>query len=147
MAKKIDAYIKLQVPAGGANPAPPIGPALGQRGVNIMEFCKSFNAKTQDLPNIEKGTPLPVVITVYSDRSFTFTLKTPPASYLLKKITKIAKGSGVPNKDKVGTVTRKQLEEIAKIKQPDLTAADLDAAIRTIAGTATSMGLIVEEAV
>ena len=144
MAKKIDAYIKLQVPAGGANPAPPIGPALGQRGVNIMEFCKAFNAKTQDLPNIEKGTPLPVVITVYSDRSFTFTLKTPPASYLLKKITKIAKGSSIPNKDKVGTVTRGQLEEIAKIKQPDLTASDLDAAVRTIAGTAVSMGLMVE---
>jgi len=147
MAKKIDAYIKLQVPAGGANPSPPIGPALGQRGVNIMEFCKAFNAKTQDLPNIDKGTPLPVVITVYSDRSFTFILKTPPASILLKKITKIEKGSGVPNKDKVGTVTRAQLEEIAKIKQPDLTAADLDAAVRTIAGTATSMGLIVEGAV
>ncbi len=147
MAKKIDAYIKLQVPAGGANPSPPIGPALGQRGVNIMEFCKAFNAKTQDLPNIDKGTPLPVVITVYSDRSFTFILKTPPASILLKKITKIEKGSGVPNKDKVGTVTRAQLEEIAKIKQPDLTASDLDAAVRTIAGTATSMGLIVEGAV
>ena len=144
MAKKIDAYIKLQVPAGGANPSPPIGPALGQRGVNIMEFCKAFNARTQDLPNIDKGTPLPVVITVYSDRSFTFILKTPPASVLLKKITKIAKGSGIPNKDKVGTVTRAQLEEIAKIKQPDLTASDLDAAVRTIAGTATSMGLIVE---
>lgn len=144
MAKKIDAYIKLQVPAGGANPSPPIGPALGQRGVNIMEFCKAFNAKTQDLPNIDKGTPLPVVITVYSDRSFTFILKTPPASVLLKKITKIAKGSGVPNKDKVGTVTRTQLEEIAKIKEPDLTAANLEAAVRTIAGTATSMGLIVE---
>lgn len=147
MAKKIDAYIKLQVPAGGANPSPPIGPALGQRGVNIMEFCKAFNAKTQDLPNIDKGTPLPVVITVYSDRSFTFILKTPPASILLKKITKIEKGSGVPNKDKIGTVTRAQLEEIAKIKQPDLTASDLDAAVRTIAGTATSMGLIVEGAV
>ena len=147
MAKKIDAYIKLQVPAGGANPSPPIGPALGQRGVNIMEFCKAFNAKTQDLPNIDKGTPLPVVITVYSDRSFTFILKTPPASILLKKITKIEKGSGVPNKDKVGTVTRAQLEEIAKIKQPDLTASDLDDAVRTIAGTATSMGLIVEGAV
>jgi large subunit ribosomal protein L11 len=144
--KKIDAYIKLQVPAGGANPAPPIGPALGQRGVNIMEFCKAFNAKTQDLPNIAKGTPLPVVITVYSDRSFSFVLKTPPASYLLKDKTKIAKGSSI-NKDKVGTVTRAQLEEIAKIKQADLTASDLDAAVRTIAGTARSMGLIVEEAV
>ncbi len=146
MAKKIDAYIKLQVPAGGANPSPPIGPALGQRGVNIMEFCKAFNAKTQDLPNIDKGTPLPVVITVYSDRSFTFILKTPPASILLKKIAKIEKGSSIPNKDKVGTVTRKQLEEIAKIKQPDLTASDLDAAVRTIAGTARSMGLNVEDA-
>jgi large subunit ribosomal protein L11 len=146
MAKKIDAYIKLQVPAGGANPSPPIGPALGQRGVNIMEFCKAFNAKTQDLPNIDKGTPLPVVITVYSDRSFTFILKTPPASILLKKIAKIEKGSSIPNKDKVGTVTRKQLEEIAKIKQPDLTASDLEAAVRTIAGTARSMGLNVEDA-
>lgn len=141
MAKKIDAYIKLQVPAGLANPSPPIGPALGQRGVNIMEFCKAFNAKTQDLPNIDKGTPLPVVITVYADRSFTFILKTPPASILLKKIAKIEKGSAIPNKDKVGTVTRAQLEEIAKIKQPDLTASDLDGAVRTIAGTARSMGL------
>ncbi len=144
MAKKIEAYIKLQVPAGLANPSPPIGPALGQRGVNIMEFCKAFNAKTQDLPNIDKGTPLPVVITVYADRSFTFILKTPPASVLLKKITKIEKGSSIPNKDKVGTVTRAQLEEIAKIKEPDLSAADLDGAVRTIAGTARSMGLEVE---
>jgi large subunit ribosomal protein L11 len=144
VAKKIDAYVKLQVPAGAANPSPPLGPALGQRGVNIMEFCKAFNAKTQDLPGIEKGTPLPVVITVYSDRSFTYVLKTPPTSYLLKKTMKLEKGSSIPNKDKVGTITRKQLEEIAKIKQPDLTAADLEASVRTIAGTARSMGLNVE---
>lgn len=143
MAKKIDAYIKLQVPSGAANPSPPIGPALGQRGVNIMEFCKAFNARTQDMPGIEKSTPLPVVITVYSDRSFTFILKTPPTSFLLKKIAKLEKGSSI-NKDKVGTVVRQQLEEIAKIKQPDLTASDLEAAIRTIAGTARSMGLNVE---
>jgi large subunit ribosomal protein L11 len=143
MAKKVECFIKLQVPAGSANPSPPIGPVLGQRGVNIMEFCKAFNARTMDLPNIDKGTPLPVVITVYSDRSFTFILKTPPATALIKKVTKIAKGSSV-NKDKVGTITRAQLEEIAKIKQPDLTAADLDAAVRTIAGSARSMGLNVE---
>ena len=144
MAKKIEAYIKLQVAAGAANPAPPIGPALGQRGVNIMEFCKAFNAQTQNLPNIEKGTPLPVVITVYSDRSFTFIIKTPPASVLLRKALKLEKGSSVPNKDKVGKITRKQLEEIAKLKTPDLTAASLAAAVRTIAGTATSMGVEVE---
>lgn len=142
--KKIEAYIKLQIPAGAANPSPPTGPALGQRGVNIMEFCKAFNDKTGNLPNIDKGTPLPVVITVYSDRSFSFIVKTPPASVMLKKITKIAKGSGVPNKEKVGTVTRQQLEEIAQIKDPDLTAASLDAAVRTIAGSARSMGLVVE---
>ena len=144
MAKKIDAYIKLQVAAGSANPAPPVGPALGQRGVNIMEFCKAFNAQTQNLPNVEKGTPLPVVITVYSDKSFTFVIKTPPASVLLRKALKIAKGSGVPNKEKVGTITRKQLEEIAQMKAPDLTAASLDAAVRTIAGSAMSMGIEVE---
>ena len=144
MAKKVQAYIKLQVKAGQANPSPPVGPALGQHGVNIMEFCKAFNAKTSDMPGIEQGTPLPVVITVYSDRSFTYILKTPPTSYLLKKIAKLEKGSSIPNKDKVGTVTRQQLEEIAKIKQPDLTAADLEASVRTIAGTARSMGLNVE---
>jgi large subunit ribosomal protein L11 len=142
MAKKIDAYVKLQVAAGSANPAPPVGPALGQRGVNIMEFCKAFNAQTQ---NVEKGTPLPVVITVYSDRSFTFVIKTPPASVLLRKSLKLEKGSSVPNKNKVGKVTRQQLEEIAKIKAPDLTAASIDAAVRTIVGTATSMGIEVEE--
>jgi large subunit ribosomal protein L11 len=141
MAKKIDAYIKLQVPAGAANPSPPVGPALGQRGVNIMEFCKAFNASTQDL---EKGMPIPVVITVYSDRSFTFITKTPPAAVLLKKAAGISKGSGTPNSVKVGTVTRAQLEEIANIKEPDLTAADMDAAVRTIAGSARAMGLNVE---
>ncbi|HXF08933.1 MAG TPA: 50S ribosomal protein L11 [Candidatus Acidoferrales bacterium] len=141
MAKKIDSYIKLQVPAGKANPSPPIGPALGQRGVNIMEFCKAFNAQTQ---NVEPGLPLPVVITVYSDRSFTFITKTPPASVLLKKAAGIPKGSAVPHTNKVGKVTREQLEEIAKAKSPDLTAASLDAAIRTIAGSARSMGLEVE---
>ena len=142
MAKKIEAYIKLQVPAGEANPSPPVGPALGQRGVNIMEFCKAFNAKTQ---NMEKGMPIPVVITVYADRSFTFITKTPPASVLLKKIAGIPKGSSVPNKDKVGKVNRSQLEEIANIKMADLNAADLDAAVRIIAGTARSMGIEVEE--
>lgn len=147
MGKKIDAYIKLQVAAGAANPAPPVGPALGQRGVNIMEFCKAFNAQTQNLPNVEKGTPLPVVITVYSDRSFTFIIKTPPASVLLRKALKLEKGSSVPNKDKVGKITRKQLEEVALIKTPDLTAANLDAAVRTIAGSAKSMGIDVEGAV
>ena len=141
MAKKIEAYIKLQVKAGEANPSPPVGPALGQHGVNIMEFCKAFNAATQ---NVEKGLPIPVVITVYSDRSFTFITKTPPAAVLLRKAAGIAKGSGVPNLDKVGTVTREQLEEIARTKDPDLTAADMDAAVRTIAGSARSMGLNVE---
>ena len=141
MAKKIEAYIKLQVKAGEANPSPPVGPALGQDGVNIMEFFKAFNAATQ---NVEKGLPIPVVITVYSDRSFTFITKTPPAAVLLKKAAGIAKGSGVPNIDKVGTVTREQLEEIARTKDPDLTAADMDAAVRTIAGSARSMGLNVE---
>lgn len=141
MAKKIEAYIKLQVAAGQANPSPPVGPALGQHGVNIMEFCKAFNAATQ---NIEPGLPTPVVITVYSDRSFTFITKTPPAPVLLKKAAGIKSGSGRPNTDKVGTVTREQLEEIVKTKEPDLTAADMDAAVRTIAGTARSMGLNVE---
>ncbi len=141
MAKKIQGYVKLQVPAGGANPSPPVGPALGQQGVNIMEFCKAFNAETQ---NIEKGLPIPVIITVYADKSFTFVTKTPPASVLLKKATGVAKGSGRPNTEKVGKVTREQLEEIAKTKEPDLTAADLDAAVKTIAGTARSMGLVYE---
>ncbi len=141
MAKKITAYIKLQVKAGEANPSPPVGPALGQRGVNIMEFCKAFNAKTQD---VEKGLPLPVVITVYSDRSFTFITKTPPASILLKKAVGIKSGSSSPNTKKVGTVTLAQLEEIAKTKMEDLNAANLDAAIKTIAGSARSMGLNVE---
>jgi large subunit ribosomal protein L11 len=141
MAKKIDAYIKLQVAAGKANPSPPVGPALGQRGVNIMEFCKAFNAQTQDM---EPGLPIPTVITVYSDRSFTFVTKTPPAQILLKKAAGIKSGSGRPNTEKVGTVTRAQLEEIATAKEPDLTAADMDAAVRTIAGTARSMGLNVE---
>lgn len=141
MAKKVEAYIKLQVPAQDANPSPPVGPALGQHGVNIMEFCKAFNAQTQ---NLEKGMPVPVVITVYNDRSFTFIMKTPPAAILLKKAAGIQKGSGVPNRDKVGTVTRAQLEEIVKTKEPDLTAADMDAAVRTIAGTARSMGLETE---
>ena len=141
MAKKIEAYIKLQVPAGGANPSPPVGPALGQHGVNIMEFCKAFNAKTQSM---EQGMPIPVVITVYNDRSFTFITKTPPASVLLKKAAGIQSGSGTPNTLKVGKVNRAQLEEIAKIKEPDLTAADMDAAVRTIAGSARSMGIDVE---
>jgi large subunit ribosomal protein L11 len=141
MAKKIEAYIKLQVKAQEANPSPPVGPALGQHGVNIMEFCKAFNAQTQSL---EKGLPIPVIITVYSDRSFTFIMKTPPASVLLRKLAGVGKGSGRPNTEKVGTVTRAQLEEIAKTKEPDLTAADLDAAVRTIAGSARSMGLDVE---
>ena len=143
MAKKVEAYIKLQVPAGEANPSPPVGPALGQHGVNIMEFCKAFNAQTQET---EKGLPIPVVITVYNDRSFTFIMKTPPASILLKKAAGIQSGSGEPNKNKVGKVTREQLEEIAKAKDPDLTAADMDAAVRTIAGSARSMGLDVEGA-
>ncbi|REC93878.1 50S ribosomal protein L11 [Kushneria indalinina] len=141
MAKKVQAYIKLQVAAGKANPSPPVGPALGQHGVNIMEFCKAFNAETQDM---EAGLPTPVVITVYSDRSFTFITKTPPAPVLLKKAAGIKSGSGEPNKNKVGTVTREQIEEIARTKEPDLTAADLEAALRTIAGTARSMGLNVE---
>ncbi|MCF6212128.1 MAG: 50S ribosomal protein L11 [Gammaproteobacteria bacterium] len=141
MAKKIEAYIKLQVPAGSANPSPPVGPALGQHGVNIMEFCKAFNAQTQSL---EQGMPIPVVITVYNDRSFTFITKTPPASVLLKKAAGIPKGSGVPNRDKVGKVDRAQLEEIATLKMPDLTAADMDAAVRTIAGSARSMGIETE---
>ena len=141
MARKIEAYIKLQVPAGQANPSPPVGPALGQHGVNIMEFCKAFNAETQ---NIEQGMPVPVIITVYNDRSFTFIKKTPPASILLKKAAGVKKGSGTPNTEKVGKVTRAQLEEIAKAKDPDLTAADMDAAVRTIAGSARSMGLDVE---
>jgi len=142
MAKKIEAYIKLQVPAGAANPSPPVGPALGQHGVNIMEFCKSFNAQTQ---NLEKNLPIPVVITVYSDRSFSFITKTPPASVLLMKIAGIPKGSSTPNTAKVGTVTRAQLEEVAAAKMPDLNAADMDAAIRIIAGSARSMGLDVKE--
>ena len=141
MAKKVQGYIKLQVPAGSANPAPPIGPALGQQGVNIMEFCKQFNAQTQKM---EKGLPIPVIITVYSDRSFTFVMKTPPASVLIRKAIGIEKGSGAPNSNKVGKISRKQLEEIAKTKQPDLTAADLEAAVRTVAGTARSMGVDVE---
>ena len=141
MAKKIEAYVKLQVPAGKANPSPPVGPALGQHGLNIMDFCKAFNAQTQSL---EQGMPVPVVITVYSDRSFTFVMKTPPASILLKKAAKIKSGSGEPNTKKVGKVSRAQLEEIATVKEPDLTAADMDAAVRTIAGTARSMGLETE---
>lgn len=141
MAKKIQAYIKLQVPAGNANPSPPVGPALGQHGVNIMEFCKAFNAQTQSM---EKNLPIPVVITVYNDRSFTFITKTPPASILLKKAAGVAKGSGVPNMDKVGTVTRAQLEEIANTKMADLNANDLEAAVKIIAGSARSMGLNVE---
>ncbi len=141
MAKKIDAYIKLQIPAGKANPSPPVGPALGQKGVNIMEFCKAFNAATQKM---EVGMPTPVVITVYSDRSFTFVLKTPPASVLLKKALGLKSGSPRPNSQKVGKVTRAQLEEIAALKKPDLTAADVDAAVRTIAGSARSMGIDVE---
>ena len=141
MAKKVEPYIKLQVAAGQANPSPPVGPALGQHGVNIMEFCKAFNAQTQGM---EPGLPTPVVITVYSDRSFTFIMKTPPAAVLLKKAAGIKSGSGRPNTEKVGKVTRAQLEEIAKTKEPDLTAADLDAAVRTIAGSARSMGLEVE---
>ncbi len=141
MAKKIVGYIKLQVPAGKANPSPPIGPALGQRGLNIMEFCKAFNAQTQSM---EPGLPIPVVITAFVDKSFTFEMKTPPATILLKKAAGIQKGSARPHTDKVGKVTRAQLEEIAKAKQPDLTAADLDAAVRIIAGSARSMGLEVE---
>jgi large subunit ribosomal protein L11 len=141
MARKIETYIKLQVAAGQANPSPPVGPALGQHGVNIMEFCKAFNAATQGM---EQGTPTPVVITVYSDRSFTFVTKTPPAAVLLKKAAGVGKGSGTPNSNKIGKVTRAQLEEIAKLKEPDLNAASLEAAVRTIAGSARSMGLDVE---
>ncbi len=141
MAKKINAYIKLQVKAGEATPSPPVGPALGQHGVNIMEFCKAFNARTQEM---EKGMPTPVVITVYSDRSFTFITKTPPASILLKKALGLPKGSPNPNTNKIGTVSREQLEQIAAMKMPDLTAADMDAAVRTIAGSARAMGLDVE---
>ncbi|MBI5912810.1 MAG: 50S ribosomal protein L11 [Betaproteobacteria bacterium] len=141
MAKKIVGFIKLQVPAGKANPSPPIGPALGQRGLNIMEFCKAFNAQTQ---KVEPGLPLPVVITAFADKSFTFIIKTPPASVLIKKAAGIDKGIKVPHTDKVGKLTRAQAEEIAKTKMPDLTASDLDAAVRTIAGSARSMGVIVE---
>jgi len=141
MAKKVLAYIKLQVPAGQANPSPPVGPALGQHGVNIMEFCKAFNAKTQSM---EQGMPIPVVITVYADRSFSFITKTPPASVLLRKMAGIKKGSATPNTHKVAKVTRAQLEEIAKMKEPDITAADMDAAVRTIAGSARSAGIEVE---
>ncbi|HIF54496.1 MAG: 50S ribosomal protein L11 [Methylococcales bacterium] len=141
MAKKVDAYIKLQVKAGEANPSPPVGPALGQHGLNIMEFCKAFNAKTGDM---EKGLPIPVVISVYSDKSFTFITKTPPAAVLLRKAVGIQKGSGTPNTVKVGTVTRAQLEEIATLKMQDLNATDMDAAVKIIAGSARSMGLDVE---
>jgi large subunit ribosomal protein L11 len=141
MAKKVIGYIKLQVPAGKANPSPPIGPALGQRGLNIMEFCKAFNAQTQ---KVEPGLPLPVVITAFQDKSFTFIIKTPPASILIKKAAGIDKGSKTPHTDKVGKITRKQVEEIAKTKTPDLTASDLEAAVRTIAGSARSMGITVE---
>lgn len=141
MAKKVETYIKLQVPAGQANPSPPVGPALGQHGVNIMEFCKAFNSKTQAMEN---GMPIPVVITVYTDRSFTFITKTPPASVLLRKAARIPKGSGEPNTNKVGRVSRAQLEDIARAKEPDLTAADMDAAVRTIAGSARSAGIMVE---
>ena len=141
MAKKLSNYIKLQVPAGAANPSPPVGPALGQHGLNIMEFCKTFNARTQD---VENGMPLPVIISVYSDKSFTFEIKTPPAAVLLRKAAGIAKGSGTPNTAKVGTVTRAQLEEIATTKMADLNANDMDAAVRIIAGSARSMGIDVE---
>ena len=141
MAKKVVGYIKLQVPAGKANPSPPIGPALGQRGLNIMEFCKAFNAQTQKM---EPGLPIPVVITAFADKSFTFIMKTPPASILIKKAAQVEKGSKTPHTDKVGKLTRAQAEEIAKTKMPDLTAADMDAAVRTIAGSARSMGIEVE---
>ena len=141
MAKKIVGFVKLQVPAGKANPSPPIGPALGQRGLNIMEFCKAFNAQTQ---GVEPGLPLPVVITAYADKSFTFIIKTPPATVLIKKAVKLEKGSAKPHGDKVGKITRAQLEEIAKTKMKDMSAADLDAAVRTIAGSARSMGVTVE---
>ena len=141
MAKKIEGYIKLQIPAGKANPAPPIGPALGQHGVNIMEFCKAFNAQTQ---GIEPGMPIPVVITAFADKSFTFVMKSPPATYLIKKAAGIQKGSPKPHTDKVGSITRAQAEEIAKTKNADLTAADMEAAVRTVAGSARSMGITVE---
>ena len=141
MAKKIVGYIKLQVPAGKANPSPPIGPALGQRGLNIMEFCKAFNAQTQ---KVEPGLPIPVVITAYADKSFSFVMKTPPATVLIMKAAKVEKGSGKPHTDKIGKITRAQAEEIAKVKMPDLTAADLDAAVRTVAGSARSMGILVD---
>jgi|TARA_B100000768_G_C11168859_1_gene327782 large subunit ribosomal protein L11 len=141
MAKKIEGYIKLQIPAGKANPSPPVGPALGQRGLNIMDFCKAFNAETQ---KVEPGLPIPVVITAFSDKSFTFIMKTPPASILLKKAAKLDKGSPVPHTNKVGKITRAQAEEIAKTKMPDLTASDMDAAVRTVAGSARSMGIDVE---
>ncbi len=141
MAKKVIGYIKLQIPAGKANPSPPVGPALGQRGLNTMEFCKAFNAATQ---SVEPGLPIPVVITAYADKSFTFIMKTPPATILIKKAAKIEKGSPRPHTDKVAKITRAQAEEIAKVKMPDLTAADMDAAVRTIAGSARSMGIEVE---
>ena len=141
MAKKIEGYIKLQIPAGKANPSPPVGPALGQRGLNIMDFCKAFNAATQ---SVEPGLPIPVVITAFSDKSFTFVMKTPPASILIKKAAKLDKGSPVPHTNKVGKITRAQAEEIATTKMPDLTASDMDAAVRTIAGSARSMGIDVE---
>jgi large subunit ribosomal protein L11 len=141
MAKKVIGYIKLQIPAGKANPSPPVGPALGQRGLNIMEFCKAFNAATQ---SVEPGLPIPVVITAFADKSFTFVMKTPPATILIKKAAKIEKGSARPHTDKVGKITRKQAEEIATTKMPDLTAADMDAAVRIIAGSARSMGIEVE---
>ena len=141
MAKQVEAYIKLQVPAGQANPSPPVGPALGQHGVNIMDFCKAFNAETQSM---EQGLPIPVVITVYADKTFTFVTKTPPASVLLKKAAKIEKGSSNPNTNKVAKVSREQLEEIVRMKTPDLTASDMEAAVRTIAGTARSSGIDVE---
>ena len=141
MAKQIDAYIKLQVPAGQANPSPPVGPALGQHGLNIMDFCKAFNAETQSM---EQGLPIPVVITVYTDKTFTFLTKTPPASVLLKKAAKIEKGSSTPNTNKVAKVSREQLEEIVRMKSPDLTASDMESAVRTIAGTARSSGIEVE---
>jgi large subunit ribosomal protein L11 len=141
VAKKIVGFIKLQIPAGKANPSPPVGPALGQRGLNIMEFCKAFNAQTQ---GVEPGLMLPVVITAFADKSFTFIIKTPPATVLIKKAIKLEKGSGKPNSDKVGKISRAQIEEIAKLKMKDLTAADLDAAVKTIAGSARSMGVTVE---
>ena len=143
MARKIETYVKLQVPAGDANPSPPVGPALGQHGLNIMDFCKEFNARSREL---EKGLPVPVVVTVYSDKSFAFVIKSPPASVLLKKAAGVDKGSGTPNLEKVGKVSRRQLEEIVAQKQPDLTASGMDAAVRTIAGSARSMGIEVEEA-